>query len=74
MLMASLTDQGSYDVRFCAVKGKYCFVRFPSSSVQALSVLTKASVWYEMRVLWAIINHVKSHGMALAFILQTEIN
>ena len=43
-------------------------------TVQATSVLTKASVWYEMRVFWAIINHVKSHAMALAFILQTDIN
>ena len=42
--------------------------------MQALSVLTKASVWYEMRVLWAIINHVKSYAMALAFILQTDMN
>ena len=42
--------------------------------VQATSVLTKASVWYEMRVLWAIINHIKSHAMALAFILQKDIN
>ena len=43
-------------------------------TVQALSVLTKGSVWYEMRVLWAIINHIKSHAMALAFILPTDLN
>ena len=44
------------------------------STVQALSVLTKASVWYEIRVLWAKITHVKSHAMTLAFILQTDMN
>ena len=27
--------------------------------MQATSVLTKASVWYEIRVLWVKINHVK---------------
>ena len=34
-------------------------------TVQATSVLIKASVWYKIRVLWT--NHVKSHAMALAF-------
>ena len=29
-------------------------------TVQPTSVLTKASVWYEIRVLWASINHIKS--------------
>ena len=43
-------------------------------TVQPTSVLTKASVWYEMRVLWANINQVKSHFIALAFNLQTDIN
>ena len=40
--------------------------------MQALSVLTKASVWHEIRVLWAKINHVTSHAMNLAFSLQTK--
>ena len=44
------------------------------SAQQATSVLTKASVWYEIRVLWAKINHVKSHAMALTFSLQTDMN
>ena len=43
-------------------------------TVQATSVLTKASVWYEIRVVWANINHVESHSMALAFSLQTDMN
>ena len=43
-------------------------------TVQATFVLTKASVWYEMRVLWANINQVKRHFMALAFNLQTDRN
>ena len=37
------------------------------STVQPTSVLTKASVWYEIRVLWEDINHVKSLAMAMAF-------
>ena len=41
-------------------------------TVQPTSVLTKASVWYEIRVLWANINHIKSHAMALAFCLQPD--
>ena len=41
--------------------------------VQSTSVLTKASVWYEIRVLWAKKNHVKSYAMTLAFSLQTDI-
>ena len=45
-----------------------------ASTVQATSILTKASVWYEIRVLWAMINYVKIHTMTLAFILQTDIN
>ena len=44
------------------------------TTVQATSVLTKASVWYEIRVLWAKINNVKSHAMTLAFSLQTDMN
>ena len=44
------------------------------NTVQALSVLTKASVWYEIRVLWAKITHIQSHVMTLAFILQTDRN
>ena len=42
--------------------------------VQATSVLRKAFVWYEIRVLWGNINNVKSHAIALAFILQIDIN
>ena len=44
------------------------------TTVQPTSVLTKASVWYEIRVLLAMINYVKSHTMTLAFILQADIN
>ena len=44
------------------------------ATVQPTSVLTKASVWYEIRVLWAKINHVKSHAITLAFSLQTDMN
>jgi len=42
--------------------------------MQPTSVLTKVSVWYEVRVLWAMKNYVKSHTMTLAFILPTDIN
>ena len=45
-----------------------------NTKVQATSVLTKASVWNEMRVLWAITNQIKSHAMAFAFILPTDMN
>ena len=44
------------------------------ATVQPNSVLTKASIWYEIRVLWAMINYVKSHTMTMAFILQADIN
>ena len=44
------------------------------TTVQPTSVLTKASVWYEIRVLWANINNIKSHAIALAFILQIDMN
>ena len=44
------------------------------STVQSTSVSTKASVWYDVRVLWAKINHVKSHAMTLAFCHQTDMN
>ena len=30
-----------------------------------------SSVWYEMRVFWPNINHVKSHDLALAFSVET---
>ena len=43
-------------------------------TVQATSVLKKASVWYEMRVLWWKLNHVKSHAMSLAVSLQTDMS
>ena len=43
-------------------------------TVQPTFVLTKASVWNEMRVIWVKINHVKSHAMILAFSLQTDMN
>ena len=42
--------------------------------VQPTSVLTKASVWYEIEELCANIIHVKIHAMALGFILQTDMN
>ena len=45
-----------------------------ATTVQPTSVLTKASVWYEIRVLREKINHVKSYSRTLAFILQTDIN
>ena len=44
------------------------------ATVQATSVLTKASVWYEIRVFWANINHVKNHAIPLVFSLQTDMN
>ena len=44
------------------------------TTVQLTSFLTKASVWYKIRVFWADINHVKSHAMALAFSLQTSMS
>ena len=47
---------------------------FHKCTVQATSVLPKAYVWYEIRVLWVKINHNKSHAMTLAFILLTDIN
>ena len=43
-------------------------------TVQPTSVLTKASVWYEIWVLGSNINHVKSHTMVLAFSFQTDMN
>ena len=43
-------------------------------TVQSTSVLTKASVSYEIRVLWVKINHVKSHSKTLTFTLNTDIN
>ena len=33
--------------------------------MQPTSVLTKATVWYEIRVIWANINHLESHAMTL---------
>ena len=42
--------------------------------VQPTSVLTKASVWYEIGVLWANITHIKSHAVVLGFCFQTDIN
>ena len=44
------------------------------NTVQPSSVLTKASVLYEIKILWAKINHVKSHTITLAFSLQTDMN
>ena len=43
-------------------------------TVQPTSVLTMASVWYEIRVLSANINHFKSHAMAMAFNFKADIN
>ena len=42
--------------------------------MQPTYVLTKASVWYEIRVHRAKIYHVESHSKTLAFIFQTDIN
>ena len=42
--------------------------------MQPTSVLTKASVWYEIRVLWPNIKSVKSHNKAWGFRLQTDMN
>ena len=39
-------------------------------TVQTTSVLTKASVRYEIGLLWANITHVKGHAMALGFCLK----
>ena len=53
---------------------KFLIFLSPLGTMQPTSVLTKASVWYEIRLLWANIDHVKSHAMALVFSLQTDMN
>ena len=52
------------------------FITTKILKVQTISISTKASVWYEVRILWlwANIKHVKSHAMALAFSLQIDMN
>ena len=64
------------DRRGCISKqniSKYSAEYGKQDTVQPISVLTKASVCYEIRVIWANISQVKSHAMALAFILQTDM-
>ena len=58
--------QGTTSRSHCTILSSYYFVW---CTVQATSVLTKASVWYEIRVLWASKLHVRSHSMALTFTL-----
>ena len=65
-LIVSLTSYGKYSENF-----RNCKFGTP---VPSTSVLKKASLWYEIRLLWAKINHVKSHAMTLAFKIQIDIN
>ena len=47
-------------------------MRIRKHTVQPTSVLTKASVWYQIGVLWADITHVKSHAMVLGFCFKIK--
>ena len=42
--------------------------------VEKTSVLTKASVWYKIGILWINITHVKSQPMALGFYFLADMN
>ena len=61
-------------IRYIYTLWKYSQSTYSHFTVQPTSVLTKASVWYEIRVLWAKINHVKSFTMILALTLQADMN
>ena len=73
--ISTYTLETNRDVTFMFLVFKLkCDFYLKGYTVLPTSVLTKASVLYEIRVLWANLNHVKSHAMALVLSLQTDMN
>ena len=64
----------SLEIKWQRFKQLWKLKTFIVDKVQPNFVLTKASIWYEIRVIWGKINNVKSHVMTLAFSLKTDMN